>query len=334
MSNKNSVLCLLNPTSGNGIALDRWPKVANLLEGFGLEYKLIADVDEPLGLQLIRHLKNTDIMKYSAIVGIGGDGTHSELINALMKLKLELPEVSMIPYVIVPLGTGNDIAKSFGLTSREDFFVSDLRRAVAAIKYGADYWMDLGRIGNLYFANAFTIGLDSNVLKERNRRQAEISRYRLLSKIFKGYWLYTFALSRKFLRHSHNYVKVIVDDKLWYQGEMINLVITNTRIYASQFSLCSNAYANDGMLDVIVFTGHTDYLTKYLLSFRTNPWQIRSMVEKLNRNSNITHGKKILIELERPESAQYDGEEMSSAGYFEIGIETKAIRLKIPAEPP
>ncbi len=32
MPAKNIVLCLLNPTSGNGIAIERWPKVAKLLE--------------------------------------------------------------------------------------------------------------------------------------------------------------------------------------------------------------------------------------------------------------------------------------------------------------
>jgi YegS/Rv2252/BmrU family lipid kinase len=334
MPSKNTVLALLNPTSGNGIAFERWPKVAKLLEEFGFEYKLLAKPDISLAKQLVEHINAGGIAQYAAIVGIGGDGTHSEIINTLMQIRITSPEVTLMPYVIIPLGTGNDIAKSFGMSSREDFFVTDLRRAVAAIKYGADYWMDLGKAGNLYFANALTIGLDSNILKERNCGKAKLVCYPFLTKILSGYMLYTWALSRKFLKHTLNSVQVLVDGKGWYEGEMINLVICNTRIYAGEFSLCPDAYANDGLLDIIVFTGHTDYLTKYLLTLRKNPWQIQKMVKSLNKFSSITHGKNIEIKLATPEAAQYDGEEMSSSDKFEISIEPKAIHLRIPAEPP
>ncbi len=333
MPSRNIVLALLNPTSGNGIALERWPRVARLMEEFGFEYKLLASPDVPLSHQLIEHISAVGASQYAAIVGIGGDGTHSEIINTLMQIRLTVPEVTLIPYVIVPLGTGNDIAKSFGMSSREDFFVTDLRRAIAAIKYGADYWMDLGKVKNLYFANALTIGLDSNVLRERNRGKSRLANYPFLARMISGYALYTWALSRRFLKHSHNIVEVIVDGKEWYKGEMINLVVCNTRIYAGEFSLCPDAYANDGLLDVIVFAGHTDYLAKYLLTLRNNPRQIQKMVERLNKFSSITQGKNIRIKLVAPEAVQYDGEEMSFSDKFEISIEPRAVHLRIPAEP-
>ena len=62
-------------------------------------------------------------------------------------------------------------------------------------------------------------------------------------------------------------MKISVDGREWYQGPMVNLVINNTRIYAGEFDFCTDAYANDGKLDAVLFAERYDYLSKYVLSF-------------------------------------------------------------------
>ena len=167
------VLCALNPTASAGQARERWPQIAALLQGMGVSYDLLQDPNIPLEEQLIAQLKESVAGKYSTILGIGGDGTHSALINALLHF-VEKEHLAIPSYAIIPMGTGNDIAKSFGLANRENFFVSDLRRAVSTAIYGAEYDLDAGVLNDRYFVDAFTIGVDSSILREHNIQKKRI----------------------------------------------------------------------------------------------------------------------------------------------------------------
>ena len=330
---KIHILCLLNPLAGNGIAIRRWPEVASLLESFGMTYELSAEKDIPLAVQVVRCLDHEGSDRYTAIVGVGGDGTHSTVINALMRYRVSHPGRELPPYALMPMGTGNDIAKSFGLNSRQDFFVSDLRQAVATILYGGDYMIDLGVLADTYFVDALTVGLDSIILKEHNRRKQEIARFPVLSRILKGHLLYTWCVGLIFLQQNLIDAEIKIDGISWYSGPIINLVINNTRVYAGQFVICPDAYANDGLLDVVVFTGHRDYLKKYLLAFRNNPREIQKMGERLSKISSHARGKRIEVQLSRPEAAQFDGEEIPARTNFDVSVLPRTFHIRIPSEP-
>jgi YegS/Rv2252/BmrU family lipid kinase len=327
------ILCVLNPVSGNGLGKQLWPKAAALMERIGISHEVLTVDDRPLPEALLRHFQQKDISGYNAICGMGGDGTHSQIINGLMRYQAQNPGCRLPPYAMIPLGTGNDIAKSFGLTARENLFVSDLSRAVATIRYGADYLLDIGRMGDLYFVDALTVGLDSHVLAEHNRRKAEMAKYPFLSRIVRGDFLYTCCLGLKFWRHASIQAAINVDGKEWYRGPVVNLIVNNTRVYGGEFVICPDSFANDGLFEVVVFAGHYDYLARYMLSLRGNPREIRKMAEKLGTVSSHTQGRRINISLSRRESAQYDGEMLSSGDKFEIEVVPHAIRLKVPAEP-
>ena len=327
------ILCVLNPTAGSGIALQRWPKIAALLESFQISYELLAAQDATPDLQVSRRLEQNGPQSYAAIAGIGGDGTHSAVINGLMRYRSAHADRALPPYVLIPTGTGNDMAKSFGLTARDVFFVGDLRRAVAAIRYGADYWMDLGCLDGIYFVNALTVGLDSNILREHNRRKQKMARVPVMRRILKGNLLYAWCVGARFWRQHSLNAEITIDGRPWYAGPIINLVINNTRNYGGEFVICPDAYANDGLLDVVVFTGHTDYLAKYFLAFRNQPLQIHRLAERLSKVSAYARGQLVEVRLSRPEAVQYDGEELPASDRFQVRVAPRALHLKIPAEP-
>lgn len=333
MSDAIHILCVLNPAAGNGLGRQRWPKVASLMESFNISYEVFIVDDWPMADAVFRHLQGTNIGNYGAICGIGGDGTHSQIINALMRFRTQFPERVLPPYALIPLGTGNDIAKSFGLTARENLFVSDLQQAVATIRYGVDYFLDIGKMGGLYFIDALTIGLDSHILAEHNRYKEEIIKYPLLRRLIRGNILYTYCMGLRFWNHNPVAAGINVDGKEWYNGPVLNLIINNTRIYGGEFVICPDSFANDGLLEVVVFAGHYDYLAKYLLSLRNNPREIRKIVEKLGSVSSHIQGRVIKISLSRPETAQYDGEILPSCDKFEIEVVPRTIQIKVPAEP-
>jgi len=327
------ILCVLNPAAGNGLGRQRWPEVASLMKAFKLSYEVLMVEDQPLTKAVLDHIQRTGTGNYAVICGIGGDGTHSQIINALMQYRSLSPDNKLPPYALIPLGTGNDIAKSFGLTARENIFVSDLRRAVATIRYGADYFLDLGKIGDMYFIDALTIGLDPKILTEHNRHKEEIGKYPLLRRLIKGNILYTWCFGLRFWKHDPIEATIVVDGYEWYHGPFVNLIVNNTRVYGSVFVISPDSFANDGLLDVVVFTGHYDYLARYLLSFRTNLREIQKMAENLGSVSSSIQGKSIKISLSRSEAVQYDGEMLPSCDKFDIEVVPRAIQIKVPAEP-
>jgi len=270
---------------------------------------------------------------YDVIAGIGGDGTHAGVINGMMHQWAGGPPGRMPPYAFIPLGTGNDIAKSLGIRLRDDYSARDLRRAVSTILHGADYRMDLGRINGTYFADALTIGLDCRILKERNVSKRRIEKIPFLKFLTRGKLLYTLSLGSRFFTHEPVVTEVIVDGVHWYKGQMINGVINNTRIYAGDFDFNMEAYPDDGLLDVVMFTDHADYLTRYLLAIRHNPDKIREYSDELHRRSMHIQGRDIEIRLARRQPAQLDGEEFRDDALFKVSAIPRALSIKTPAEP-
>jgi len=327
------VLCVLNPRAGGGVAKKVWPSVVAQLDRLGVTHQvLLLEDGMPLADQVVALLTAAGPETYGAVAGMGGDGTHSGVINGLMRFKTAFPGIPTPPYAFIPLGTGNDIAKSLGIRIDDALSPRDLRRAVSAIVHGADYGLDLGTIGNLYFADALTVGLDSSILKERNTRKRLIERIPVLRSLVRGRFLYTLSLGSRFLRQELVESEIEVDGKVWYRGAMLNLVINNTRIYAGDFDFSAEAYADDGQLDVVLFAAHTDYLARYLLAIRHNPARVRELSDDLHRRSMHTQGRRIAIRLSRPEPAQVDGEEFPGGVTFAVGVVQRALRIKVPAE--
>jgi len=202
--------------------------------------------------------------------------------------------------------------------------------------HGADYHLDLGHLGTHYFVDAFTIGLDSEILRDRNIRKRRVERIPVLREVVRGnYLLYTWCMGLRIWRIGRRQpeVKITIDGETWYAGPVLNVVVNNTRIYGGEFDFCPDAYANDGKLDVVVFTGPVDYLRKYVMSLRHNPRKIREMADQLKRVSSMAQGREIIIECSASVAAQIDGEELSGSDRFEINVVPNALHIKTPAEP-
>lgn len=328
------VLCVLNPGAAGGDAVKAWPSVAELLQQQGAEYELLScKPGSPIRDQVVAHLSAAGPQAYGVVAGLGGDGTHSAIINGLMQIRALCGGHLPFHYAFIPLGTGNDIAKSLGIRVQDEFSARDLRRAVSAILHGANYCLDLGVINGTYFADALTIGLDSRILIERNSRKRALEGIRFLRPLARGRFLYTLSLGSRFFQHAPVEGEVVVDGSSWYKGRLINLVVNNTRIYAGDFDFSREAYADDGLLDVVLFNAHVDYLTRYLLAIRHNPDKIRDLSEDLHRRSMHAQGRSIEIRLAHPEPAQLDGEELPGASLFKVSVEPRVLPIKTPAGP-
>ncbi len=162
------IICVYNPKSRGGSFAQLWQEFTNLLDDAeDIDCDLLEVADGNLGDRLTGRLLE-DSGDYSTVTG--GDGTHCALINALLRFQKSHPERRPISYLPIPFGTGNDIAKSVGFKPGRGCVPS----AVQAIPGGGEHRRDLGRWRSLYFADAFSIGLDVAILATHNAMEAAL----------------------------------------------------------------------------------------------------------------------------------------------------------------
>jgi diacylglycerol kinase family enzyme len=331
-SNKNCVICLLNPLSCDGRSAERCPEIATIFKSLDIPCEIV-HVQGDLTTHVYEMLANINPAN-TTIAGIGGDGTHHALINGMMQYKQDNPGVVLPCYSIIPMGTGNNLAKSFGIKAAENLLSNDLRRALLATCFGARFDMDLGKSGSAYFVDAFTAGADAHILAGRDEDKKQLKRSRLLFRLLKGYPLYLINVFKSLRRFKPLKATITVDGNVWYEGELYNVIINNCRIYAGEFDLTDTAVANDGLLDMIIFKGRRDYIWRYMFSNRYLPRRFRSLASAKEAFVQKVKGSSFHIEFSEKVPIQVDGEVEEEVNCIDIETVPRCITLKLPVEPP
>ncbi len=101
------------------------------------------------------------------VVAAGGDGTARDVANGV--LAAANPAAVM---GLVPLGTGNDLARSLGRIGH------GLDRALDALQEGRVVRLDVGQVnGGEYFVNSLGIGFDAEVVRRRAAHRFKVPSY-------------------------------------------------------------------------------------------------------------------------------------------------------------
>jgi diacylglycerol kinase family enzyme len=230
-----------------------------------------------------------------AVAGIGGDGTHMSIINAIMSLPAELRDDAP-PYALIPFGTGNDVAKSLGIPPGP----GSLDKAVDVMLDGRLLQMDLGRFNGKFFADAVSIGMDPSILTRRNELQGAITGGTLVGY---GFYLAASAIAVPMFRD--------VD------------ATVNSSIYAGEFALTPETSLTDGLLDVRRVTGKFAYSTTYMRSWRRFP--------PMPNSDTCVQAKCVEINLDRELPVQVDGELLHTSDHLTINCVGAALDVKVPA---
>jgi YegS/Rv2252/BmrU family lipid kinase len=235
---------ILNPTCGRGQGERLLPRVRAALDQHRLDYRLYCTARAGEAIEVAVKASRD----FSVIVAAGGDGTVNEVANGVMGSEAAVG--------VIPIGSGNDFAKSLSVPP-------DLSKAVAILQKAQRRRVDLARLverlGDLptridsqcrtdvagkspIFTNGLGIGLDGAV-SHRNR----------VIKHLKGELAYLWAAVREALAFRALPLELRTPD--WsYTGTVLLAGASNGRFQGGDFMLAPQAEVDDGLLDVHLIT--------------------------------------------------------------------------------
>ena len=229
----SSILVLLNPHAGGGLALCFEPDIRARIRTDHLGVRFVVTESIQAAHALIG-----DTEPNTRIVLVGGDGTINRMLPALLGSERTL--------AIVPLGSGNDIARALGLHKLK------WRQALEHALTAPESLMDVGQaeFGDraVPFLACCTSGFDSAVaLRAQNG-----------PRWLRGLPRYLLATLRELAAFRTWNLTVHSDGKPLRGGVALFASALNTPTFGSGIPVTPHASITDGLLDLIVagrFTG-------------------------------------------------------------------------------
>jgi diacylglycerol kinase family enzyme len=113
------------------------------------------------------------------------------------------------------------------------------------------------------------------------------------------------------------------------RARFYNLLLTNTPIYAGEFRFVTEDSADDGLLDLHLFSGAANYLRRY-----PSAWLRHLRHERGFRfdvpEPPVERVRDLVIETDVPMGAQLDGEQLEAAARFVVRVLPAELAVKVP----
>jgi len=217
---------VMNPAAAGGRVGRDWPRLQQRLAAVGLtpSHSVTKAPGHATDLAAEAAAAGHDV-----VVAAGGDGTICEVLQGLQA-------AGRGALAILPLGTGNDAARSLGLPL-------GLEAAARAVLAGERRRVDLMQAGDRVVLNAIGIGL----LGAINVNAASI-------KWTRGISAYLAAAVGTLFNYRCPEIE-LVDGSFHYRGPMTILAIHNGPTTGGGFRLCPAARTDDGALDATLVGG-------------------------------------------------------------------------------
>jgi len=302
---------LINPVSGGGQGQKVYDFLPEIMESMGFAAKeWCAELTsrEAFGAQIHAALAHT-----RRLIAVGGDGT----VSTVLKVLLESGRSSEVEIGLIPLGTGNDLARVLNLY---DAYVNKgllflVRRLVEAQSRPFDLWKVNG---SWVMANYFSSGIDARIASDFNRDRAEgrIPGNSVLAN--KLHYVKRFFMDREHrLGEGRIRLRTVHDEWVTYKvsGDR-TVIVGNIPSFAGGSNPFQNAYMADGLLEVVRVPGLASFLAAVLLG--GNPI-LGPLFKKMFLPS--IKAREIYLDLEANEYSQLDGEDLGKELTMPVHIE-------------
>ena len=221
MSNHWTIIA--NPVSGRGRARRTGERVADLLHKRGVYVDLMMSGAPGDCERLAREALARGVRQVAAC---GGDGTVHEVVNGLANSDAFLG--------VVPCGRGTDLARALGLSR-------DVKDVVNTLVHGVDRAIDLGKVGDRFFATVASLGFDTVVAQRARSRPSRLG----------GTASYCLAVLRTLSGYRSPFVRLRGDFGV-FEGRILLAATANAPFYGSGIKIAPDAIVDDGVLDVCI----------------------------------------------------------------------------------
>lgn len=290
---RKKIAFVINPNSGSDKKTDRVALVKSLLsDTYDSEIILWSKISDR---DAIFHRVTTE--GFDIAVAVGGDGTVSQLANALAGTNVALG--------IIPFGSGNGLARHLGVPM-------DKAAAMKLLETGVIKKIDRGNINQRSFFCTAGVGFDARI----GKLFAESTK--------RGFWTYGKMTVSEFKAYDPETYIIDIDGKK-IERKAFLMTIANAGQYGNNAWIAPKANAMDGILHLSI-----------LRPFRwwNMAGIARKMFGKKLDNSRFLEtftGKKITITRKAEGATHYDGEPDVMGTELVATIEPAALNVVVPS---
>lgn len=242
----------------------------------------------------------------STVIALGGDGVIHEAANGLMR---RLPAERPV-FGVIPVGSGNDYARTLGISENVDEACAQLLAARALP-------VDVGRVNGRWFVETLSFGLDAAIAHDTVERRVRTGRT--------GTMLYMEAGVNQLLRHLDvRRYRASFDGGGPVESESVMFAVQVGPYYGSGFKICPDAKVDDGVLDVCVAHPPVGVARALYIFMRAKTGAHTGF-----KQIEMRRVSKLRIEFDEAPPAQMDGERIEGRT-FDVSVDPGALRVLQP----
>lgn len=242
----------------------------------------------------------------NTIVVVGGDGIVHATVNGLMlRPKDERPALGLIP-----VGSGNDYARTLGMSEH-------IVQAVDQLVKASETPLDVGCCNGEYFVQTLSFGLDAAIALDTVERRKRTGK--------KDMSLYFASGIDQLFHHLNTYqMQLVIENADVIEDSIYLIAVQIGPTYGGGFRICPDADPADGVFDICYVRAPMSVAQGTFIFIRA-----RNAHHTNFKNVKFSHGRSLDLTFDRRPAVQIDGEPLIADSYH-VTIDQQAMRVLMP----
>lgn len=287
---KKKILFIINPISG-GKKKDYLPAlIQNTIDHSKFDIKIVFTERRGHAAEL------SGEGGFDIYVAAGGDGTLNEVASKLVNSGSSMG--------ILPLGSGNGLARHMGISM-------NVEKAIRQLNTAKTVSIDTCTFNGRPFVNMAGVGFDAHI----GKMFAESTE--------RGFKTYVIQTLTEFKNYQAQKYKIHYDNKV-IESEAFLVSFANSAQYGNNAFIAPDASINDGMLDVCILKPFSA-INVLSIGFR-----LFNKTIKKSKYMQSVRAKELVVERELEGVSHLDGEPLDFGKRLEIKVIPSSLKLLIP----
>jgi YegS/Rv2252/BmrU family lipid kinase len=303
MNSPRRIVFLINPIAGTRTKDGLEQFICKNCHEHGIEFQVMYSTKGTTHDLLRVHLYD---FQATDLVACGGDGTVNLAAHAVAGSDIALG--------IIPVGSGNGLARSAGIPSRPS-------KAFEVLFKGRRQPTDAFRVNNQFACMLSGLGLDAEVAERFSHSHR------------RGLITYTTQTLIQFFKTHPVQFEVEVDGFKFFTDAFF-ISIANSNQFGNNMTIAPLASLQDGLLDVIIVQKmHKASLPMALLYQMRHNQKLKNWVDRIGKQT-ILYFQTPQITIRNPQHAplHIDGDPFPSEDFLQFRIMSRAFDLWVPAD--